>query len=153
MNESYSWRRQLAVLGLAIMCAGCTSTGTPVHAEVRIGPAVAEFRVEVARTADQQRAGLSGRDELSSGTGMLFQFGSRSEQQVWMAGMTIPLDIAWIADGKVVAIDTLTPCTEMDENDCALWTSPSPVDALLEVEAHSLTDVIPGMPVVIEETP
>lgn len=142
-------------LALAMLCAGplvgCASS-EPVRATVRIGPAVAEFQVEVAETADQQRDGLSDRDELATGTGMLFRFGSRSEQQVWMAGMSMPLDIAWIADNKVVAIDTLTPCTETDQNACPRWTSPGPVDALLEVPAHSLTDVIPGMAVAVEET-
>lgn len=129
---------------------GCTQS-EPVSAIVRIGPVPVEFRVEVARTADQQRGGLVGRDSLSEGTGMLFQFGSRSEHPVWMAGMTIPLDIAWIVDGKVLAVDTLTPCTEPDQDQCPRWTSPSAVDALLEVPAHSLTNVTPGMSVTIEE--
>lgn len=141
-------------LALAILCAGplagCTSSD-PVRAIVRIGPTVAEFQVEVAETADQQRDGLSNRDELAPGTGMLFRFGSRSEQQVWMAGMSVPLDIAWIADNKVVAIDTLTPCTETDQSTCPRWTSPSPVDALLEVPAHSLAEVIPGMAVTVKQ--
>lgn len=143
-------------LALAMLCAGplasCTESD-PVRATVRIGPAVTEFQVEVAQTADQQRDGLSDRDELAAGTGMLFQFGTRSEQQVWMAGMTVPLDIAWIADNKIVAIDTLTPCAEADQNACPRWTSPSPVDGLLEVPARSLANVIPGMTVAIEESP
>lgn len=141
-----------AVAAAVVMAAGCTSS-KPVLAAVRIGPAPVEFRVEVAHTADQQRDGLSGRDKLSAGTGMLFQFGSRSEQQVWMAGMRFPLDIAWIADGKVVAVDTLAACAETDENACPRWTSPSPVDALLEVPAHSLAAVVPGMAVTVEELP
>lgn len=130
---------------------GCASTSTPVVAAVRIGPAPIEFQVEVAQTAEQQRDGLSGRDELSAGTGMLFRFGSSNEHQVWMADMKFPLDIAWIGAGKVVAIDTLSPCTESDQNACPRWTSPSAVDALLEVPAHSLTTVTPGMTVTVEE--
>lgn len=150
-------RRRTLLLGalaaaLGTLAGGCTSS-KPVTAIVRIGPAPVEFRVEVAQTADQQRDGLSGRDELSSGTGMLFRFGSRSEQQVWMAGMTFPLDIAWIADGKIVAIDTLTACTETDENACPRWTSPSAADVLLEVPAHSLATVVPGMVFTVEDLP
>lgn len=140
-----------AAVGAVTTAAGCTSN-KPVLAAVRIGPAPVEFRVEVAQTADQQRAGLSGRAELSAGTGMLFRFGSRSEQQVWMAGMRFPLDIAWIADGKVIAIDSLAACAETAENACPRWTSPSPVDTLLEVPAHSLTAVVPGMAVTVEES-
>lgn len=149
-------RRTLLLGAVAVAvgtAASCTSS-KPVFAAVRIGPAPVEFRVEVAQTVEQQRAGLSGRDQLSAGAGMLFRFGTTSsEQQVWMAGVKFPLDIAWIADGKVLAIDTLTACTEADENACPRWTSPSPVDALLEVPAHSLTTVVPGMTVTIEELP
>ena len=143
-------RRTLLVALLVATSVGCAPS-TPTFAAVQIGPTPVEFQVEVAKTAEQQRDGLSGRSELSAGTGMLFQFGKRGEQQVWMAGMTIPLDIAWIADGKVVAIDTLTACTETDEKNCPKWTSPVPVDALLEVPAHSLTGVIPGMTITIDE--
>ena len=142
-----------AALGtVGTLVGGCTSS-KPVTALVRIGSAPVEFRVEIAQTADQQRDGLSGREPLSEGTGMLFRFGNRAEQQVWMAGMTYSLDTAWIVDGKVLAIDTLTPCTETDQARCPRWTSPSAVDALLEVPADSLATVVPGMPVTIEEQP
>lgn len=148
-------RRRTLLLGalaaaLGTLAGGCTSS-KPVLAAVRIGPVPVEFRVEVAQTAEQQRDGLSGRDSLSEGTGMLFRFGNRAEQQVWMAGMTYPLDIAWIVDGKVLAVDTLTPCNEPNQDKCPRWTSPSAADALLEVPARSLTTVIPGMPVTVED--
>lgn len=147
----------LGALAAAVGTVGTVATGCssskPVAAIVRIGPAPVEFRVEVAQTADQQRDGLNGQDWLSEGTGMLFRFGNRAEQQVWMAGMTYPLDIAWIVDGKVLAVDTLTPCTETDEDQCPRWTSPSAADALLEVPARSLATVVPGMPVTIEQQP
>ena len=133
------------------VAAGCGSK--PATTVVQIGPAPVEFRVEVAETAEQQRAGLGGRESLSEDTGMLFRFGSRSEQRVWMAGMKVPLDIAWIADGKVLAIDTLTPCTEADQTQCLVWVSPSAADALLEVPAGALAAVVPGMPVTVEEQP
>ena len=145
----------VAVLGsVGTLAGGCTSS-KPLNAMVRIGPAPAPvtFRVEVAQTADQQRDGLSGRDELSAGSGMFFRFGHRAEQQVWMAGMSYPLDVAWIVDGKVLAVDTLTPCTETDQNRCPRWTSPSAADAVLEVPKRSLATVVAGMPVTIEEQP
>jgi len=148
-------RRTLLVGAVAaamasVGAAGCTPNG-PVTAIVRIGTAPVEFRVKVAQTAEQRRGGLAGRESLSEGTGMLFQFESRSTRPVWMAGMTIPLDIAWIVDGTVLAVDTLTPCTRPDQDQCPRWTSPSAVDALLEVPAHSLTTVTPGMSITIEE--
>lgn len=139
-----------AAVGMVVVAAGCTSS-KPAQAIVRIGPAAVEFRVEVAQTAEQQRDGLSGRESLSEGTGMLFRFGSRREQQVWMVGMEIPIDIAWIVDGKVLAVDTLQPCTEPDQKQCSIWTSPSAADGLLEVPAHSLAAITPGMSLTIAE--
>ena len=86
-----------------------STSSEPSYATVTIGPLT--YRVEVAtdRTSSNDKGSRAG-STLPAGTGMLFQFGSRREQQVWMAGMTIPLDIAWIADNKVVAIDTLAAC-------------------------------------------
>ena len=73
--------------------------------------------------------------------------------QVWMAGMRDPLDVAWIVDGQVLALDTLAPCTEPDPEQCPRWTSPSPVDSLLEVPAEALDGVVPGTAVTVQEQP
>ncbi|WP_344812509.1 DUF192 domain-containing protein [Microlunatus aurantiacus] len=138
-----------ALLAVLIAVVGCSPPSPePTYATVTIGPLT--YRVEVAQTVEQQREGLGNRESVPAGTGMLFQFGSRGEQQVWMAGMTIKLDIAWIIDSEVLAVDTVTPCLELDQNACPRWTSPAPVDALLEVPAHSLTGVDPGVRVSIE---
>lgn len=138
----------VAMIALSALVVGCASP-EPHHAVVRIGSAAVEFRVELAQTADQQKEGLGGRESLPAGTGMLFQFGSRSEQQVWMAGATIPLDVAWIVDGTVLAVDTLPPCTETDHTKCQVWTSPGPVDSLLEVPAQALQAVNTGMSITV----
>lgn len=133
--------------------SGCGATPSLPVAQVRIGPSPVQFRVEVASTAEQRRTGLQGRDGLPAGTGMWFQFDTRGPQQVWMADTNVPLDVAWITDGKVTAVDTLTPCTKADETQCPRWSSPSDVDALLEVPATALREVVPGMPVTLEDQP
>jgi len=61
--------------------------------------------VEVARTAQEQARGLGGRSSLPRGGGMLFLFDAVERRTFWMKGMLIPLDILWIREGKVVAID------------------------------------------------
>lgn len=142
-----------AMAALVATSNGCSSPPALPIAQVRIGPAPIQFRVEVAHTDEQRRAGLRDRDNLPAGTGMLFRFDSRSPQQVWMAGTALPLDVAWIANGKVTAVDTLTPCAETDESQCPRWASPSDVDALLEVPAQALREVVPGMLVTIEDQP
>lgn len=133
--------RPAAATAIALALAGCTGH-TPATATVEVG--AARFDVEVAATADQQREGLSGRDRLDEGTGMLFTFAHAGQQQVWMAGMAIALDVAWISDGQVLDVLTLDPCTEPDQDQCPRWTSPGDVDALLEVPAGSLAGVAAG---------
>jgi len=128
----------VGVLVQVIVLTACA----PVTHALKIGDT--EFQVEVAETEQTQRAGLSGRQSLPEGTGMLFTFNGRQEQQVWMAGMQIPVDIAWIVDGRVLAVDTLDPCDLEDQEQCPRWTSPAPVDALLEVPAGELAGVEPG---------
>lgn len=139
-----------AVVALLVaVTAGC-GAARPDQAVVLVGSNRTEFKVDVAETAKQQREGLSRRTSLAAGTGMLFQFGTRDHHDVWMAGMTIPLDVAWIADDTVLAVDTLQPCTQPDPDTCPRWASPSPADALLEVPARSLHQVVPGSSVVVK---
>ncbi|MCT2155301.1 DUF192 domain-containing protein, partial [Corynebacterium sanguinis] len=63
----------------------------------------------------------------------------------------ISIDVAWIVDDQVLATDTLDPCTLTDQSQCPRWTSPAPVDALLEVPAGALDGIEPGTHVTIRE--
>lgn len=141
----------IASLALAIIpLGGCSGEPAPPAATVNVGEKL-EFQVEVAGTPQQQREGLRGRQELSAGTGLLITFEPGKEREVWMAGMEIPIDIAWIADGHVLQISTLDPCTENLQSLCPRWKSPGVVDALLEVPADALNGITPGTPVSIRE--
>ena len=135
--------RAIATVALLGLLAGCApSTSAASTATVTVG--TRQFQVEVADTADEQRAGLSGRAEVPEGTGMLFTFAGRQERQVWMAGMQTRIDAAWIVDDQVLAVQSM----------CPRWTSPGDVDALLEVPAGALEGVPVGETVTIrEDTP
>lgn len=61
--------------------------------------------VEVARTVEQQARGLGGRSSLQKGSGMVFPFDAAGPRVFWMGGMLIPLDILWIREGRIVAIE------------------------------------------------
>lgn len=61
--------------------------------------------VEVVQTAQEQARGLGGRSSLPKGGGMLFPFDAAKPRVFWMKGMLIPIDILWIREGKLVAID------------------------------------------------
>lgn len=141
----------LVALALALIpLAGCSAETAQRAATVTVGEDL-EFQVEVADTPQQQSEGLSGRQDLPVGTGMLITFEPGKEREVWMVGMEIPIDIAWIADGQVLQISTLDPCTENSQSLCPRWKSPGAVDALLEVPAEALNGVTPGTLVSIRE--
>jgi len=51
---------------------------------------------EVADTEKKRRVGLSGRESLKEGQGMLFIFDNEDKHGIWMRDMNFPIDIAWI---------------------------------------------------------
>ena len=142
-HGAVSARTRVIVAAVLVVALAACSPTSPATAIVQVGTALT-FNVEIADTEQTQREGLTGRSSLPEGTGMLFAFEQRQEQQVWMAGMEIPIDIAWIVDDQVLATDTLDPCTLTDQSQCPRWTSPAPVDMLLEVSAGALNGVEPG---------
>lgn len=65
------------------------------------------FRVDIANTPELRELGLSGRDSLATGTGMLFIFDAAGQWGFWMKGMSFPIDIIWLdQDFKPVQVAT-----------------------------------------------
>lgn len=63
------------------------------------------FLVLIADTPDKRALGLSGRENLASGQGMLFVFDELGDYPFWMKDMNFPIDILWInGDYKIVHI-------------------------------------------------
>lgn len=88
------------------------------------------FHVEVARTPEQQTVGLMFRTSLPDDGGMLFDWGSPRESQMWMKNTLIPLDMVFInADGSIRRIveDTVP-------ESLAVIASHGPVRATLELK-------------------
>lgn len=76
---------------------------------VNLGGAV--IKVEVVDTPEGLSLGLSGRDSLPEGEGMLFVFPDSAEHFFWMKDMKFSIDIIWISeDGQVVYVkENATP--------------------------------------------
>jgi len=91
--------------------------------------------VEIADTPEKQVKGLAGRKSLKENEGMLFLFPEEGYKTFWMKGMLIPIDIIWINKDQIVHIDenVLPPNTDTPNHKLNLFTSPYPVDKVLEV--------------------
>lgn len=65
-----------------------------------------KIKVEVADTPFKREKGLSGKNNLADGQGMLFIFEKEDRYSFWMKGMKFPLDFIWINKNKIVEIST-----------------------------------------------
>ena len=95
-----------------------------------------KIKVELADTAEKRKTGLSGRKNLTEGTGMLFSFEGRElTPGFWMKDMLFPLDIIWIKGEEIVKIDQNVPIPKKDEASPKLYYPPISVNYVLEVNA------------------
>ncbi len=104
------------------------------RALVTIGEEV--IAAEIADTSPLRVRGLSYRDALLPGTGMLFVFEGPNVRSFWMRGMRICLDIIWIEDGKVVgAAESVCPMPKLPTSELPRYSSEVPVTYVLEMPA------------------
>lgn len=109
-----------------------------------------ELDVLIAERALAQRKGLGGytQEGLKPHDGMLFVFSDSEVRTFWMKGMQFNIDILWIADGRIVAIDrdVQAPYSRSDEPE-RVTSSPLEVDAVLELPAGKVAEygLVEGM--------
>lgn len=94
-----------------------------------------EFMVELAETPAERSRGLSGHAPLKENEGMLFVFERAEKQRFWMKGMLFSIDIIWIEDGAITGIEKNAPVPEEGEILPRTYSSPGPVEYVLEVPA------------------
>lgn len=68
---------------------------------VRDGAVVASFEVELMATPEQRTQGLSGRERLPEGRGMLFLFPYAANYAMWMYDMKFSLDFIFFDNDRV----------------------------------------------------
>ena len=91
---------------LILMLSSCTSTFET--SEMQLGGET--FRVEIARTGEQQSRGLMHRKRIGEREGMLFVYKIDRRVSFWMKNTEIPLSIAFITrDGQIVQIEDMMP--------------------------------------------
>jgi len=102
------------------------SKAIPANDSIRIG----NLNIPIEVAADPV-AGLSGRDSLVLGTGMLFDLDGHPV--ITMKGMKFPLDLVWMADGRVVDLteNALVPVLDQE----SLYTPEAHATAVLEINS------------------
>lgn len=98
-------------------------SGLPVvPLKVTSGSKVHQFRVELARTPQEQAKGLMFRTEMGVDEGMIFPFDPPRGASFWMRNTVIPLDLIFVApDGRIsnIAANAIpydeTPLTSIGE--------------------------------------
>ena len=113
---------------------GFSRKGTLPTGEVKIGGQV--FKVEVAKDMMSRSGGLSGRDKLDEGTGMLFIFDSLGKYGFWMKDMKFAIDIVWITGDKIVGFqENAQPEPTKTIFGLTTYYPPEKVDKVLELNA------------------
>ena len=143
----------LALLLVALPCvaafgSGCGSSSSAEPHTVSVYVGGANVKAEVAADEKSRERGLSDRPGLADGRGMLFVYPDRQVRTFWMKGMRFPLDIIWIAGGKVVGVERDAP---VPVGSLPLYSSRVAADHVLEVPAGwaGRHGVAPGTPVTV----
>ncbi len=127
----------IVAVGIFVKRSSVLPTSSPsISKSVTIGTKA--IPVEIANTSVSRAQGLSGRANLDQNGGMLFIFDSKGvEPGFWMKDMLIPLDLIWIASGKVVKIDkdVQPPTNGTPDNQLQVYYPGQPIDYVLEVNA------------------
>lgn len=61
-----------------------------------------KFDIEIVKTPDARRKGLSNRNNLCVDCGMFFKFFQEGAYGFWMKDMRFPIDLIWLKNGRVV---------------------------------------------------
>lgn len=90
------------------------------------------LNLQVARTPEELRTGLSGRTSIDLTSGMIFMFPAPGRHGIWMKGTYLSLDVAWLNErGEAVHLKQLAPLDERTH------TPPVPAAYVVELLAGS----------------
>lgn len=127
----------LLLIGMGIFASAKTTSPQKLVARyIQINDI--KIPVEVANTKELQAKGLSDRESLDAGSGMLFDFGSTPVNAAfWMKDMHFSLDMIWIAGDKIVKIDPDIPypAAGTPDSQLPLYTPQTLINYVLEVNA------------------
>ena len=125
----------LVILALAVIAGyAMKQDGSTGNKERTVTIKNTEIQAEVRDSALGRAQGLSGKQSLEEGHGMLFIFDSPGEYGFWMKDMNFAIDLLWIEDGKIVGVaEHLVPEPEKNILTLTVYKPPQPVRYVLEL--------------------
>jgi len=109
----------------------------PISAKTEINNQ--KIELEVAATNKEQDTGLMYRTSLPNNRGMLFKFKSPQKVSFWMKNCQIALDMIFLRDGVVEAIElSAPPCTA---DPCPSYGPNTAVDRVIELRGGRATEL------------
>ena len=91
------------------------------------------LQLEVADEPEEQRLGMMQRQALPQGRGMWFPFKSRGRLRFWMHKTLAPLDMLFVDQGKVIAIEAAVPvCSNLP---CRSYGPAQDAEGVIEIGA------------------
>jgi uncharacterized membrane protein (UPF0127 family) len=133
----------LLLTNISVSCATAITPTAPDVNTISANTAVTIrniiTRVEIADTPDEHTQGLSTRDSLEEGWGMLFVFDEPEMPIFWMKDMRFPIDILWISPENRLSgiIHAAQPEPNSREVELNLYRPPGLVSYVLELKADT----------------
>ena len=127
----------LVVAALALAACGDDQQRSAAERVVQVGEAT--VLADIADDAESRQRGLSGRESLDEGEGMLFLLANDSPS-FWMKGMRFAIDIVWIRDGRVVDVTADVPPPRSSNAPLPTYSPDRSADRALEVSAGWAAD-------------
>ncbi len=90
--------------------------------------------IELAKTDQERKQGLSGRLSLEPNQGMLFLFPQKGRYSFWMKEMKFNLDFVFLDGEKIVDLVQNIPFPQKDQS-TQFWRSEKEFDKVLEMNA------------------
>lgn len=104
------------------------------------------WSVGVAQTPEERQRGFMRCPAIPPRHGLWFVFDEPVVANFWMKDTLVPLDLLWIADGKIVGIERgLMPAGTVEP--IPIYEAPQAITAVLEVPAGEAEELATGMTV------
>ncbi len=95
-----------------------------------------QLHVYVADTDQKKARGLAAFDSIEDDQGMIFEFEDMGIQTFWMKDMKFAIDIIWVRDNKIIAIDKNIQSEQSKSDDEIIrYKSSEDVDTVIETNA------------------